>query len=224
MSDRRVFYLIVIFGILFSALFLFSLISLPSKREALAEGLEKRDLLEQKQQRLSSLLSTKGVLTAHQDLLRQALPEEDAIPTLMTQIEGLGRLSGVTVSHLGFSVSPEEEPKAGTPKVSLTVVITGSQPALQTFLTNLEHTSRLIAVTNLRFSQALEEGLGGEVSSTLGVSAYYLPVEESTVFERAVGLDLTSESFTSLMTRVESLRVHQPVEETVEVGKEDLFE
>lgn len=215
MNDRRIFYLTALFsGVLFLAS-LYLIFSLPSKRELVSQASARENMLEQKHQKLSELLSVKRNLLGNQELLQKALPKEDAVPLLMTQIEGLGKLSGVRVSHLGFSLPQETQESVEVPGsgVSLTVVVTGSYQGLQTFLTNLESTSRLIAVTNLRFSQALEKAESGDLSSTLGVSAHFLPAEADVSLERPITLDISSESFVKLMARVKSLNVYQPVEE-----------
>lgn len=219
MSDRKILSLTVSLGLVFFLIFLYLASSLPSKRTAVAEAASRRNRLEQKYQQLSNLLSGKSTLYKDQELLLEALPTQDAVPTLMTQVEGLGRLSGVSVSHLGFALPKEKEEK-----VSLTVVAAGSPASLRTFLTNLESTSRVIFVNSFRFSQALEKDGTGEVTSTLGVSAFFLPEVEDVSLDRPISLDMTSEVFTKLIAKVKSLRVYQPVEEPVEVGKENLFE
>lgn len=225
MSDRRVLSLTVLLGSVFFLFFLYFVFSLPSKRAEVSDSVSRRDRLEKKYDQLSSLLSVKGALSESRGFLLEALPQEEAVPTLMTQIEGLGKLSGVSVSHLGFSLPQKEDGSKGLKEVLLTVVATGSQASLQTFLTNVEKTSRVIFVNSLRFSQAVEKSGAGEVTSNLGVSAFYFPETGGLALDRLISLDMTSKTFTELLARVKSLRVYQPpAEEPSVVGKENLFE
>lgn len=229
MSNRQILYVTISFAAIFSLISFYFIFSLPSRRSQLGQEVSRKNLLEKKHRQLSELLSLKSGLAGAQELLREALPPEEGVPTLMTQIEGVGRLSGVRVTHLGFSLPVEAEASGGQGKgvaegVTLTVVATGSREALRTFLTNLEKTSRVITVTNLRFSQVVEATGGDEVSSTLGVSAFFLPEVGRPPLEQPVLLEMTSKEFTDVIAKVKSLRVYQAVPETVEVGKEELFE
>lgn len=221
MSNRQILYLTISIAALFSLISFYFIFSLPSRRSQVGLEVSRKNLLEEKHRQLSELLSLKSRLAETQELLREALPQEEGVPTLMTQIEGVGRLSGVRVTHLGFSLPAETEGgKAGgtgvAEKVTLTVVATGSREALRTFLTNLEKTSRVITITNLRFSQAVEVAGGDEVSSTLGVSAFFLSELDRPPLSQPVLLDMTSKAFTDVIAKVKSLRVYQPVPETVE--------
>ena len=139
---------------------------------------------------------------------------------LIMQLSQMAQESGMTVQHLGFGegkTSPtpkeagaEEAAEAGGLKtISLTAVANGSYEALRTFLRNLETTSRLINVTNFRFSQEQKEGEGGGLSVTLGLEAFYLPTVEKVSLDAPLTLDTTSKDYTELVRKIKALRVYQ---------------
>jgi Tfp pilus assembly protein PilO len=201
----------------------FFLSSIPSLRTRISSAQTQLASLQEENRKLSEVLSSIKTIESNLELLQTAIPTADDVPTLMTQLENLGKSSGVTVQHLGFGSGVKESAppggEAGTEavkkeryqKVSLTVVVTGTYAALEAFLKNLEQTSRVINVTTLRFSPS-QEGESGEakLSATLGVSAYYLPAAAAPSVGEVLTLDLSSSDYIELIKKVKTLRIYRP--------------
>lgn len=205
-------------AVVFLAPGVFFLLSIPSRQAEVSAARDRLSLLQEKNKKLSDVLSNVKTIESNLELVQTAVPTADDVPMLMTQLENLGKSSGVTVQHLGFgggkeaagAGNQEEVAKpAALQKVSLTVVVTGTYAALESFLKNLEQTSRVINVTTLRFSPSREgEGEEAKLSATLGVTAYYLP-EASSPEGGALTLDLASSNYIELIKKVKTLRVYR---------------
>ena len=91
----------------------------------------------------------------------------------------------------------------------MTAVVTGSYGALQTFLRNLENTSRVVNVTNFRFSPGQQKEEAAALSVTLGLEAFYLAEAEAGALETPLTLDTGSKEYVDLIKKVKTLRVYQ---------------
>ena len=194
---------------------IFQFLSVPPKRQQIVAY--ERDLAaaRQKSEKLSEILSEAKTIEGNLEVAQKALPVEDAVPTLITQLEQVAKQSGVGVQHLGFGGGEgDEEAEASRSEVktiSLTTVVDGSYSALQTFLRNLENTSRVVNVTNFRFSPAQEkEGEESALSVTLGLEAFYLADTESVSAEVPLTLDTSSKEYIDLIRKVKALRIYRP--------------
>lgn len=206
-------------GAVFLGLAIFQFLSIPSKQQRVT--VVENDLVaaRQKSEKLSEVLSEAKTIESNLEVVQQALPAEDDVPALITQLEQVAKQSGVGVQHLGFgegakpsSEAEEAEPPSAKASggeiktISLTTVVGGSYSALQTFLRNLEDTSRVVNVTNFRFSP------GQELSVTLGLEAFYLAAAESVPANTPLTLDTTSKDYIELIRKVKALSVYRPSE------------
>lgn len=208
--------LIFLIGAVVFGLTVFQFLSLPTKNQKIKTAENELVILRQKNETLSGILSEVKTLESNAEVARTALPVSDEVPALIMQLEQIAKQSGVAVQHLGFgegvkpsSEAEEAESKGGVKKVSVTAVVTGSYPALQTFLRNLENTSRVVNVTNFRFSPGQKEEEQG-LSITLGVEAFYLAEVGSLAPETPLTLDTTSKEYIELIRKVKALRVYRP--------------
>lgn len=197
------------------ALGVFQVLSIPSLRQEIAIAEEDLAVLRQKNEHLSEILSQTRTVESNLEVLQTALPVNDEVPALIMQLEKIAKQSGMSVQHLGFGQSggSTEESRSGVETISLTAVIDGSYPSLQTFFRNLERASRVIHVTNFRFSSAQkkggEEGGGGGLSVTLGAEAFYLDEIKEVTINTPLTLDTTSKDYTELVRKVKALRVYR---------------
>ena len=174
--------LIFLLGAVVFGLAVFQFLSLPARSQKIKTAENELVILRQKNETLSGILSEVKTLESNAEVARTALPVSDEVPALIMQLEQVARQSGVAVQHLGFgggegAAAPraseasreagEVASEGGVKKVSVTAVVTGSYPALQTFLRNLENGSRVVNVTNFRFSPGQKEEAG--LSITLGI-------------------------------------------------------
>jgi len=222
--------LIFLVGVVFLALAVFQFLSVPSQRQRIAAAESEFMVVRQKNERLSEILSEVKTIESNLEVVRQALPAADDVPALIMQLEQVAKQSGVGVQHLGFGggeaettpraseASQEGEGVEGAveKKISLTAVVTGSYGALQTFLRNLESTSRVVNVTNFRFSPGQQKGLpadgqeeGAALSVTLGLEAFYLAEVEEPAPETPLTLDTGSKEYIELIRKVKVLRVYR---------------
>ncbi len=186
-------------------------LSIPSKRQEIAAGKNQLLILQQKNEKLSGVLSEARALEGNLEMVRQALPTTDDVPALLLQLEEIAKQSGVAVQHLGFGgekVAEEsvEEPGGVVKSVSLTAVVTGSYDALRTFFSNLEETLRIVNVTNFRFSPTQQKEAENALSITLGVRAFYLDEVTEISIEEPLILDTSSKEYVDLIKRVKQLR------------------
>ncbi len=206
--------LIFLVGVLISGLGVFQISSIPSQRQKIGVAEGGLLALRQKSEKLSGILSEIKTIGSNLEVVRGALPAADDVPALIMQLEQISKTSGVTVQHLGFgegkAVVEKAEEGAGVRKISVTVVVTGSYASLQTFLRNLEGASRVVNVTNFRFSPAQQkEGEEAVLSVTLGVEAFYLAEVQDVSPETPLTLDTTSKDYVDLIRKVKSLRVYK---------------
>lgn len=212
--------LLFLVGVVIFGLGIWGVISLPSKQRQISSAEDNLLVLRQKNERLSGVLSEIKTLESNLEAAKTALPVSDDVPALIMQLEGLAKQSGMTVQHLGFgegkvattpAATGAEELKevGGIKRISLTAVVGGSYGALQTFLLNLESTSRLINATNFRFSLEQKGEEGGGLSVTLGLEAFYLPAAEKVSLETPLTLDTTSKDYIELIRKVKALRVYR---------------
>ena len=211
-------------GAVFLALAVFQFLSVPSQRQRIAAAEGEFVVVRQKNERLSEILSEVKTVESNLEVVGQALPAADDVPALIMQLEQVAKQSGVGVQHLGFGagkaaatatatasgVDEEEVEEArGVKKISLTAVVTGSYGALQTFLRNLENTSRVVNVTNFRFSPGQQKEEAAALSVTLGLEAFYLAEAEAGALETPLTLDTGSKEYVDLIKKVKTLRVYQ---------------
>ena len=214
-------------GAVFLGLAVFQFLSIPPKRQQMTTAENDLVAARQKSEKLSEILSEVKTIGSNLEVVQQALPEEDDVPALITQLEQVAKQSGVGVQHLGFGggeaeTTPraseasregegEEETKSSSvPKtISLTAVVDGSYGALQTFLGNLENTSRVVNVTNFRFSPAQKKEEGAALSITLGLEAFYLSATKSVPANTPLTLDTTSKDYIELIRKIKALRVYR---------------
>lgn len=207
--------LIFLVGVAIFGLAIFQFLSLPSQNQKIKTAENELVVLRQKNEKLSEILSEIKTLESNAEAVRIALPAADDVPTLIMQLEQIAKQSGLTVQHLGFGEgakpsSEAEEAKSGggAKKVSATAVVSGSYASLQTFLKNLEESSRVVNVTNFRFSPG-QKGEEAGLSITLGVEAFYLMEIESVLPEVPLTLDTSSKEYIDLIRKVKALRVYR---------------
>jgi len=202
-------------GAILLGLAIFQFLSVPSQRRQVVAYESDLVAARQKSEKLSEILSEVKTVEGNLKVVRQALPVEDDVPTLITQLEQVAKQSGVGVQHLGFGEGKDaaeegEEEAEGVKTISLTAVVDGSYSALQTFLRNLENTSRVITVTNFRFSPAQKkEEEESVLSVTLGLEAFYLGDVEGVLAEVPLILDTSSKEYIDLIRKVKALRVYR---------------
>lgn len=203
-----------------------SISDLQQEKKQVEARLEK---LQKKRAALEELLAYKGTLVDNFKLLDTALPSEDNVPILMTEVQQIATDSGVVMSSLKYAGGKTAESgKKAKVKISdlgrvrLQAVIEGPYAFLQNFIGNIEKASRVINVDSVKFStRSQEETI---VSATLDLVSYYVPApEEKVVVDAPITLDLGAPAFVGLMDKVKALRVYEVTVTSGGIGKSDPF-
>ena len=203
-----------------------SISDLKREKKQVDARLEK---LQKKRSMLEELLAYKGTLTDNFNLLNTALPSEDEVPLLMTQVQQIATDSGVSMSSLKYAGGKKAETgkkatvaTADLGRVRLQAVVEAQYMFLQGFISNLEGASRVINTDSIKFSSRAKEK--AVVSATLDLVSYYLPIpEEKVVVDAPIALDLGAPEFVELLNKVKALRVYEVKVTPGGVGKPDPF-
>jgi len=109
-------------------------------------------------------------LGALRDTTATALPTKPSLPQLWATLENIGNTSGVTTNSVSASVTSDVEAPAGGSVQQFTISVSaqGSYTAVQTYLENLELSTRPMRVTNITIS-----GTNNTVQTNLTVTTYH---------------------------------------------------
>jgi len=150
-------------------------------------------------------------------VLEQAIPLDDDIPFLMTQVQQIASSSGVLVNSLqysGGSKSSLEDTKAVNSsavsygRVRLAISGAGSPATFLSFCQNIEKASRLLDIDTFRYSYSQEDN---SVSFNLGLVSYYLPPSKAAkdfAVSQISALDLKSPEVKEILEEVKSLKYY----------------
>jgi Tfp pilus assembly protein PilO len=109
-------------------------------------------------------------LGSSRDTITTALPTNPALPQLWAMMENIGTTSGVAINSVSSSAASDAEAPAGSPlqQLPITVSAQGSYAAIQSFLSNIELSTRPLRVTNVALS-----GTNNSMQATLTITTYY---------------------------------------------------
>lgn len=201
-----------------------------------------------KNQKLGKLKSSEKLLD--QDLLavRRALPDEEKIPELMTEVQMIADEVGTGVATLQYggkagaktttttktTTATAADKKTATDKkttevavekvepasaVKLQLGVDGSYPQFQTLFKQIETASRMILVDQLSITENKEASL----SAVLGLSSFFsAPATEQKV-ETPITLDLNAKKLTEILEKVKALNYYEVKVEEMEAGSENPF-
>lgn len=121
-------------------------------------------------------------------LLEHAVPQQDNVPILMTQIQNIASSSGVLVSTLQYSggikfgdsgaanlEGTKEAPSVSSSsygRVRLSLSASSSLESLLSFTKNLENASRLVDIDSFRYTFDVENNT---IDFNCGLVSYYIP-------------------------------------------------
>jgi len=154
-------------------------------------------------------------------MLEQALPSEDGVPYLMTQVQQIASSSGVTVGSLQYSggskaaLDVEEGPHIGKVRISLSGVV--NPQAFISFVTNMERASRILDLEGLRYSYSQDDN---EISFSSIVVSYYLPIVSGKLLPSVSQLRLEDSRVRGVLDSVRELKYYQVEEINLPVEME----
>lgn len=119
---------------------------------------------------LKGLQSEYNNLGSLRETVATALPNKPSLPELWSMMESIGTASGVQTNSVNSVVTGDVVATPGGPLMSLpfTVSVQGSYASVQSYLQNVEVSTRPLRVTNITLS-----GTNTVVQATLLVTTYY---------------------------------------------------
>lgn len=119
---------------------------------------------------LKGLQSDYNGLGALRETASNALPTRPELPLLWAMMENIGNSSGVSTSSVTSVVTSDVDAPAGGPvqQLPITVSVQGSYEAIQTYLKNIELSTRPLRVVNVTLS-----GTSNSVQANLLITTYY---------------------------------------------------
>lgn len=119
---------------------------------------------------LKSLENQYNGLGVLRDTITTAMPTKPSLPQLWAMLENIGSSSGVSISSVTSTITADVEAPAGSTVQQLPISVSaqGSYAAIQSFLTNLELSTRPLRVTNITLS-----GTNNAAQATLSITTYY---------------------------------------------------
>lgn len=119
---------------------------------------------------LKNLQDDYNSLGALRDTITTALPTNPALPQLWAMLENIGNTSGVVVNSVSSTTTSDADAPAGSALQQLPVTVSaqGSYDAIQSFLKNIELSTRPLRVTNVALS-----GTNNSIQATLTITTYY---------------------------------------------------
>lgn len=196
------------------------------KSEELSKLIVREKNLDTKIMKLNDLLDFKDVVNEDLKLVNIALPSEDNIPLLLTEIQKISKEAGLAITNLSYSAQ-SKDPGKETSVVNVTLSGKGSFNEVKTFLKTLEKASRLINVSTLRFSSVKgtdPDTLGtSELEISLGLNSSYLFVDSKAVPEEPITVDVRDSSFVTFMNKLKEYKIYDTTVDNSNIGKDNPF-
>lgn len=119
---------------------------------------------------LKGLQGEYNALGAMRETVATALPNKPDLPQLWAMMENIGNASGVATTSVNSVSTSDSVAAAGGPVQSLpiSVAVQGTYPAIQSYLQNLEASTRPLRVTNITLS-----GTNNSIQANLTITTYY---------------------------------------------------
>ena len=167
---------IIITLIWYVALFRPESARISNAHKAYATATSKASDLQTQVGSLEALVRKVPADTARLAQVKAALPTSADIKDLLTELDGLAGRSGVQLTSLSPSVPSTTAASGaaasgagGAQTISLPMSVTGSYPALMSFLTGLENLPRALVVTSI----SLSPGGASSMTASLSTKIFY---------------------------------------------------
>jgi len=149
----------------------------------LAEIVDSRNTLEAAQAKLTTLQGLdENALKSNLATLLAAIPQDKAIPSLITTVDNLAAQTGVSLGNLSFTggematesskKSPAKEKGSGIQALRFNLALAGDLPGIINFLTTSTRVRRLLKINT--FSLSLEFTAGSR--AVMNAETFYAPI------------------------------------------------
>jgi len=179
--------------------------SRPSIDSELSQKTELKNLLNTKKNKLENLRDLKSVFDDNLTTVNTVLVSEQKVPELLTEVDHIARLAGLSVERLSYSISQSDIGPLGYPVIDVSLGVKGSLDQFIEFLKLTENASRLVLVSDYRYSINDDT-----LSLTLVLQSPYLAVNSSAVTDEPLKLDINSTTFSKFITKIKGLTYYDP--------------
>jgi len=180
---------------------------------------QKLNSYEEKNRKLLGFKESGGIFNEALHVVNNALPDDEKVPELMTELQTIAGEVGMPVSSLQYSGS-KGKPTGGSSEIHLQLGVDGDFEQVQTLLDKLENASRVVVVDQFNLSERKEASM----AATLSVSSFFMPSVTRQQIDVPITLDLNSAKFKDGLEKIKALKVYEvQLGEGSPVGKENPF-
>ena len=178
--------------------------TLPVATREVKNKQEQAEVLKNKIKVLEKLVDFKSVVDEDFMLLTAAIPSESQVPQLLTQIDQISKESGLSVVTMSYTLS-----NTLTGEVDVTLTAGGNYDQIVGFLSNLEKSSRIVELDNLRYGENKDTEGNSSLLVTFVLKSPYLTLDPKVVTIEPLSLDITEPRFIDLLNKIKGLKVYK---------------
>ena len=178
--------------------------TLPAATREVKNKQEQAEVLKNKIKVLEKLVDFKSVVDEDFMLLTAAIPSESQVPQLLTQIDQISKESGLSVVTMSYTLS-----NTLTGEVDVTLTAGGNYDQIVGFLSNLEKSSRIVELDNLRYGENKDTEGNSSLLVTFVLKSPYLTLDPKVVTIEPLSLDITEPRFIDLLNKIKGLKVYK---------------
>ena len=153
---------------------------------------------------LEKLVDFKTVVDEDVVLMTTAIPSESQVPQLLTQIDQISNESGLAVVSMNYTMSTV---LAG--EINVTLTSSGNYDQIINFLSNLERSSRIIELDNLRYGENKDTEGNTTLLVTFVLKSPYLISSSKAITTDPLNLDITDSNFISVLNKIKGLKIYK---------------
>ena len=162
------------------------------------------NILKNKVEVLEKLVDFKTVVDEDFVLMTTAIPSESQVPQLLTQIDQISNESGLAVVSMNYTMSTV---LAG--EINVTLTSSGNYDQIINFLSNLERSSRIIELDNLRYGENKDMEGNTTLLVTFVLKSPYLISSSKAITTDPLNLDITDSNFISVLNKIKGLKIYK---------------
>ncbi len=211
---------IVSVGISVLLVFLVIVPGIRDIQEAREEKVEKEVVLrelEEKRALLSRYASQSQRVDSALEVVRHAIPLEDEVPEVMTQLQDMADISRVVVSNLTYRSGSKEEEDLKT--VEMNFGFDGDFSNVKGLFELMENASRIVVAD--QFNLKVQEE--ASMSASLSLKSFFMPAPTKAKVEEPLEDIFSSNNFNEALDSVRDLDVYEVEVQEGQVGKENPF-
>jgi|SRR3989344_872691 len=181
-STRRLLVILASFGLIFGSFFVYFSLIVPTYQEIqkLRAELYSKQALYGDQQRaeeaVGKLVGQFQGLATFQELVSISLPRQADIPSILNQLQGIARLSQISLQSLSFQYLPLPQPKDALIQpigvIRVNINLFGSYTSLKSYISALETNVRVIDLSSLKIDGGARANQANLIHNII-VDVYY---------------------------------------------------